>query len=182
MKWRRTGWVPKHSSTPQSFSIRNLSMWTQECDQKEDPAHKARLSVQVWRQLWLPGTSHSHPLQQPSTPHLPAGLASSRSDERVLQVQGAEGAAWSVGELRPSGCIERQIVRGSTSWERLDNACCGEEQGAFFCRGLSQTGREEPSWGWAPRVMPQCSQQLHLVLTAIHLLLWHSFPLEVCAM
>lgn len=47
-------------------------------------------------------------------------------------------SAWSVGELRPSGCIKRQIVRGSTSWERLHNSCCEEEQGAVFAEDSSQ--------------------------------------------
>lgn len=75
--------MPKHSGTFQSFSIRNLSMWTQGCGQKKDPAHKARLLVQVWRQLSLAGTSYSHPLQHPNIPHLPQ--ARCRPDQQQVR-------------------------------------------------------------------------------------------------
>lgn len=83
----------------------------------------------------------------PSSQRRGADLTGSRSDEPVLQAQGAEGACLECGRVRPSGCIKRQIVRGSTSWERQDNLCCGEERGGLFFRGLSQTGREVQSWG-----------------------------------
>lgn len=90
-KWHRTGWVPEHSSTLQSFSIGNLSMWTQGCGQRLSLPTKPGCHAGCWCRSEYSCHSQVPPTATlcntrtfPISQRRGADLTSSRSDKPVL--------------------------------------------------------------------------------------------------